>query len=88
MSYRRYVRRLRYIWLRCVRRLRRDRVFHKTEPFAQPGWYFDVRDGDPVGPFPDRAVARRMAREFGRACCQSGESRRESDVELETLATG
>ncbi len=39
-------------------RFRDDRVFHVDDPWGEvAGWYFEVREGQPCGPFASRRLA-------------------------------
>ncbi len=62
------MRRVKLLWLRIVRRLRSDRFFQLKPPFRGPGWYFDVRGGEPWGPYATLHDAKLVAERYASAC--------------------
>ena len=58
------MRRVKVLWIRMVRKFRSERFFQIRPPFKGPGWYFDVRDGEPWGPYSTLDEAKTVADRF------------------------
>jgi hypothetical protein len=48
-----------------------DRFFRLSALYAEPGWYFKVRSGTPVGPYETRTEAEEASRNYAYQCQQS-----------------
>ena len=68
------MRRLKFVWIRILRRFRSDRFFEIKPPFRGPGWYFDVRDGEPWGPYSTVEEAKAVAACFAEQRQMSGDA--------------
>ncbi len=66
--------RLKGLWIRALRRFRSERFFQIKPPFKGPGWYFDVRQGEPWGPYSTLEEARGVAARFADQKRLSGEA--------------
>ncbi len=58
---------MRWVKLLCLqlmRRFRSERFFQIKPPFKGPGWYFDIRDGEPWGPYSTLEEAKVVAARF------------------------
>ena len=55
------MRRVKVLWIRMVRKFRSERFFQIRPPFRGPGWYFDVREGEPWGPYSSLEDAKTVA---------------------------
>lgn len=61
-------------------RYRGSRVFHVDEPRgSRGGWYVEVRDGAPRGPYATRGLAERALAEYTGGSPESSPARREDD---------
>lgn len=67
-------------------RFRDGRVFHVDEPHGEAGgWYFEVRDGPPQGPYLTRDLAEHALTEYTGEVSEAQEDEAEQPVARETL---
>ncbi len=48
-----------------------DRFFRLSPLYAEPGWYFKIRSGTPMGPYENREQAEQAARNYAYQCQQT-----------------
>jgi hypothetical protein len=49
------------------------RYFFPSSLYSSPGWYFRVRGGHSLGPYPHKEMAVRAARDYSAKCQNQGD---------------